>query len=276
MTISPASQTAPPRAARTSSHCSTRTRPAQTGIRATPRSVPGERRVEPVVEVGQPGDRRAADAWPPTGGTSPADTSSASVAHRGVDPRPLHLGGLRAPRCGSGRSAACRRAPRSRWSRLSGSGRSLENHEATGHPVARLARIRVDFSTASTTVGTPAALGERVVERRDPLLRTGCWAVARPVAASTFSAGGIREVGLEPGADGLLGRHPAGDLGPQLVDALALAGADAASTGTPPGRRRRAAGVRRRASTRGGPPGTVSMWLSTTSMTSWWVASGAR
>ena len=39
---------------------------------------------------------------------------------------------------------------------MSGSGRSLESQETTGHPVARPARSRVDSSTALTTVGTPA------------------------------------------------------------------------------------------------------------------------
>ena len=39
---------------------------------------------------------------------------------------------------------------------MSGSGRSRENHETTGQPVARLARSRVESWTAFTTVGTPA------------------------------------------------------------------------------------------------------------------------
>ena len=46
--------------------------------------------------------------------------------------------------------------PRSRCSRLSGSGRSFESHAVTGQPVARAARVRVEASTALTTVGTPA------------------------------------------------------------------------------------------------------------------------
>ena len=40
---------------------------------------------------------------------------------------------------------------------MSGSGLSRENQAVTGQPVARLARIRVESSTALTTVGTPAA-----------------------------------------------------------------------------------------------------------------------
>ena len=48
-------------------------------------------------------------------------------------------------------------APRSRCRRFSGSGRSLDSHETSGQPVAWPARIRVDRSMAETTVGTPAA-----------------------------------------------------------------------------------------------------------------------
>ena len=47
--------------------------------------------------------------------------------------------------------------PRSRCSRLSGSGLSRDSHAVTGQPVARRARSRVEAATASTTSGTPAA-----------------------------------------------------------------------------------------------------------------------
>ena len=61
--------------------------------------------------------------------------------------------------------------PRSRWSRLSGSGLSLVTQATRGQPVARLARIRVDFCDGVDDRGHAGGVGERVVERRDPLLR---------------------------------------------------------------------------------------------------------
>ena len=61
--------------------------------------------------------------------------------------------------------------PRSRCSRLSGSGLSLENHATTGQPVARLARMRVDFVDGVDHRRHACGVGEGVVEGGHPLLR---------------------------------------------------------------------------------------------------------
>ena len=149
----------------------------------------GQGAVEPVTEVGQPA------TWTPAAPRRPTAWPGRRTRRRRA----------RAPRCppGPARSGAVwgrevrdrpdsclPAAPRSRCSRLSGSGLSRESHEVTGQPVARPARIRVDRSTASTTVGTPGGLGERVVERGHPLVRerAGPRGAARPRRAGRPTA----------------------------------------------------------------------------------------
>ena len=115
-------------------------------------------------------------------------------------------------------------APRSRWSRLSGSGLSRENHAVTGQPVARLARSRVESATALTTVGTPAASAKASSSAATRSLdRVGHLAGA---GRRLQALGRRAHVGLEPGPGDLLLRHALGDQRPQLVDAPAVAGAD--------------------------------------------------
>jgi hypothetical protein len=124
-----------------------------------------------------------------------------------------------------------------------------------------------------TTVGTPARVGEGVVERGDPLLRQRrVRAVPRRLAEPPARA--ARSASSRGRVD-LLGRHRGGDLRRQLGRSRARAGADGdhRDLAEPVGveQRRTSSSIARRR-----PPGTVSMWLSTTSITSWWVASGAR
>ena len=127
-----------------------------------------QRDVEPVVEVGQPGDGRTAYGLGP-GTRQRRGHLVGDRPHLGVDPSPLHLG--RGGHRGAAAAGELRPSlPRSRWSRLSGSGRSRDSHDVTGQPVARRPRTRVAASTAVDHGRDPGRLGEGVLESTDPLL----------------------------------------------------------------------------------------------------------
>ena len=142
-----------------------------------------------------------------------------------------------------------------------------------GQPVARLARSRVESATAFTTVGTPAAsanASSRAATRSLesvgvlPLPTASC----RRWAAVLTSASRRERVAFFSATRLMISARSSST--PQPWRALI------GSTGTPV---RPSASSRRRTSATIGSrrsSGTVSMWLSTTSITSLWPASGLR
>ena len=156
---------------------------------------------------------------------------------------------------------------------MSGSGRSRENHETTGQPVARLARSRVESWTAFTTVGTPAdsaSASSSAATRSFDSFGAG----AEPVAWAIRCAAPRRSASSRWRTAFLAATRLAISWCSWSMPwpVLALV----AMTGTPV---RPSASRRRRMSasidsSRSG--GTVSTWLSRTSITSRWEASGAR
>src|SRR6478609_9681349 len=252
-------------------YCRTRTRPAHTGIFVAPRSVAETARSSRSLRSGSR-DTEAARTELAHDGAMPSPTWSASartsVSTRarctpvacGTDVRAAPVSSLPAD-------------PRSRWRRLSGSGLSRENHAVTCQPVARLARSRVESATALTTVGTPAASAkasssaatrslDRVGTLPVPVAASRRWAAERTSASSRARVTFFSATRLAINARSSWMPQPW----------RALTG----STGTPP--RPSASSRRRTSSTMPArrSSGTVSMWLSTTSITSLCPARGLR
>ena len=233
----------------------------------------GDLGVEPVGHVADPRDRGPPHGVRPRPG-HPGRHVVGERADLGVDLGPLHGRRLRDRRARAAGDAACPAAPRSRCSRRSGSGLSRESHETTGQPVARPARIRVDRSMAATTVGTPA---ESASASSMACARPAASERGLPVPHCLVEAGGHgAQVGLDALPGRLLVRHPAGDLGAELRRCPRPGGRWWRSPGPHAARPGRAAAGRPRASTSRRSAGTVSMWLSTTTITPAWLAWGAR
>ena len=261
---------APSRAATTRIHCSTRTTPAQTGIRATCRSTPrtASSRRSPISGSRCTEARRTASAQ---GRPSPCVVSSARA--RTSESTRARCTGVASGTALSAPRSALAEPPRSSWSFLRGSGRSRPTHETTGQPVARPARRRVERSTASTTVGTPAASAKASCSARtrwSGRARVGASPPAscrRAAAARTSDSIRSAVIFLARTRDSI---SPRSSSRPMPWRALMPI------TGTRPSpsassRRRTSASIASRPSA-----GTVSMWLSTTTMTPSWVFSGAR
>ena len=106
---------------------------------------------------------------------------------------------------------------------MSGSGRRRDTQEVTGQPVARRPRTRVAASTASTSVGTPAASAKASSRVAIRSLDSSGWPLV-PVTSEQLLRG-LTQVGLEARPGDLLGADPVGDRVAQRVDALAGAGA---------------------------------------------------
>ena len=205
-----------------STHCSSRTAPAQTGTREAPRSVSDSAASSRSPRSGSRDTdaRRTASAQ---GRASPVETSSASI-RTSLSTRARWTSVAFGAEVRARPVSCLPSAPRSRCSRLSGSGLSRESQEVTGQPVARPARIRVERSTASTTVGTPAAWARA---SSSASTRSSDSVPGAPGAAGRVEpAGRGLEVRLEPGPGHLLGRDPSRDLRAELGDAGAVAGAD--------------------------------------------------
>ena len=260
----------PPSATSRNSHWRTRTNPAHTGIRDAPRSVsPSARSSRSLRSSWREREARA----------RPATTDARGPWRRRRRPP--------APPCRPGRAAPGR----------GGHGGPRASGELPARrpevEVQPLERIRAEpgeprRSPASRSPGRRASgwtprrrrrlryagrVGERVLERGHPFLRE-LRRRRRPV------------ISLQP-LRGRRARRPPAGRGrpswprhvrrsrPQRVDPLTGAWRWWGGPARRRDRRPRAAGGRRRASSRAGG-GTVSMWFSTTSITSRWVASGAR
>ena len=149
--------------------------PLQQPDRAGPaRDFPAPRSVAP----------RAASSRSPSSSRRETDARRTALAHGRVHVGPRRRR-RRAPRCRRGpaapawprgprygprRSAAALR-PRSRWSRLSGSGLSRESHAVTGQPVARPGPQPGGPLDGLHDGRDTGGLGHAVVERGDPLRR---------------------------------------------------------------------------------------------------------
>src|SRR5918994_1376818 len=249
----------------------TRTSPAQTGILSAPRSVEATARSRRSLRSGSRDTDAARTAWAHEGAI-PSPTWSARE-RTSVSTRALWTPVAFGTEVRAAPVSSLPEAPRSRWSRLSGSGLSRENQAVTGHPVARLAHSRVESSTALTTVGTPAASAnassraamrsfDRVGGLPLPVASCSRWA-----ADLTSASSRERVTFFAATRWAIIARSSSM---PQPCRALT------ASTGTPgrpssSSRRRTSSTIDARRSS-----GTVSMWLSTTSITSRWPASGLR
>src|SRR5918994_2105722 len=249
----------------------TRTSPAQTGILSAPRSVEATARSRRSLRSGSRDTDAARTAWAHEGAI-PSPTWSARE-RTSVSTRALWTPVAFGTEVRAAPVSSLPEAPRSRWSRLSGSGLSRENQAVTGHPVARLARSRVGSATALTTVGPPAASAnassraamrsfDRVGGLPLPVASCSRWA-----ADLTSASSRERVTFFAATRWAIIARSSSM---PQPCRALT------ASTGTPgrpssSSRRRTSSTIDARRSS-----GTVSMWLSTTSITSRWPASGLR
>ena len=246
------SHTKPASAVRISSHWRTRTRPAQAGIRSAPRSVAATARSSRSPRSGSRETDARADGGRPGGGHALGDLVG-QRADLGVDAGPLHAGRLRHRRAGGAGELLAGRAevevqPLERVGLEPGEpGDDRPAGGAVGAQPGGLVH-RLDHGRHAGRVGEGVVEGGHALLGQRPGARRCRWPPAR--------AGRRCAVGLEPRAGDLLLRHALGDDGrPELVDAPAVAGADAAAPGRRRGRRPRAGGVRRRACPRGGPRG---------------------
>ena len=205
--------------------------PLQHPHRAGPDRDPGraevggaEGRVEPVAELVEARGRRPAHgAWPRAGPGRPRPRRPA--------PAPRCRPGPAAPGSASGTEVRAApvsclpAAPRSRWSRLSGSGLSRESHAVTGQPVARLARSRVDSSTACDDGRDTRRRRRRRPRARRPAPASSRSTLARPVTSSSRSAAARTSASSRVRVAFLAATRPAISA-LQLGDADAVPGAD--------------------------------------------------
>ena len=209
----------------------------------------------------EPRGRGPADRPHPRLG-QPLRTPVAQVAHRRLHPRPLDGVGGRHRRPRGGDRGRLPDVPRSRCSRRSGSGCSRETHAVSGQPVARRARMVVARRTASTTIGTPGGLGQRVDQ-----VAPGPWARARAArrrrSCSASRAAAAETSPVEPGARATPCRATRLLIAVRSSSMPSPVVADVASTGTPaePVGLQQSAYVVEHASI-AGRSGISSMWLS--------------
>ena len=219
-------------------------------------------------------ERRAVEARrteSANGAPSPVETSSASERTSASI-----LARCTAVACGTETPwprSALESAPRSISSFFNGSGRRRPTHETSGHPVARPARQRVERSTASTIAGTPApsaSADSRASTRSSDRARVG----ASPAAARSSPAAARTSASMRPAVIRLSATRFS--ISPLSWSMPMPWRAEIAITGTSgmpsaASRRRTSSTIASRRSS-----GTVSMWLSTTTITSACVRSGAR
>ncbi len=163
--------------------------------------------------------------------------------------------------------------PRSRCSRRRGSGLSRETHAVSGQPVARRARMVVARRTASVTIGTPAASVSASTSSAwslAPSSRGSASPLCSAICAAAAEMSPVRRVRTDALS---LTRLPTTVRSASMPSPVV---AEVASTGTPA--RPSASSSRRTSSSMLGrrSSGTSSMWLTTTSITSLWVAIGRR
>ena len=235
----------PPRAARISSHCSTRTTPAHTGIRSAPRSV----RARAASSRSLRSSKRETEARRIDGRPGVGHALGHLVGQRpdlGVHPGSLHRRGLRDRGArGAGELLADRAEVEVKpLERVGPQPRDPGDQRPAGGPVGPRSW------SSSAPRRPPWARRLRRPERRRgprPAPWAGARALARPVAASSFAAAARRSASTRA-RDRLLGRHPPGDLRPQLVDAARRAGPRSPAPARRPGRPGPAGDVRRPAS----------------------------